>query len=469
MCQFFQLIANGENQAPSGLPGLIRVFGRVTTDCTEVEIVVRDAANTLIHQEVVTPGTSVSEIGGVDTRTVEASFSNADRQIECGARLTVTMTCTRNATCTVTETIEVQCKSPPPDRDCPDANALAIVVTSGGLTVDTGQPCVPSGGYTAEVTGVAPGDQLLWTLQVGTASSSLAPTNPTSFTAPPGGDDVIVTVIVIPAAPGCPPITKSVVLPERQAGPCPSELTYRLEKDGLEITERDDLDSGTYTVTVLSPTGPGVQYTFSLNGPVQQSGPSPIYSFTLPGGGGEVLLIITAQAGDCCPPVSNATTLRSRADADPVEPDEDEDDGEDPGTDPGENGNGNGGGFSLCGFLYVLLMLAVVAFIALWVASFSLFPVSAPVLIALGVALAVVIALLAVMSVVCGFGFCRRMRVLAWMFIWSAIACMIAWIASLFVLLPLLIGALVAGLVAMVIGLVMASRNCAFLNLFRLP
>lgn len=461
MVEFFTLSASGTDLDASGSPTVINAQARVTLDCTSIIVRVFDTQNNLLFEDVVPPGVNITPINGVNTKLVTASFDNSVAKIACGERVKVSMACESDPIATLDDaTVAVGCKDNPP-QPCPDSNVLGIILTDdGGNVITPDQLCLQAGTFGAEVTGVPAGSQIFWTLEVAGNTTSLGSANPTQFTIGAGTASAILSAMVI--IPNCPPILKSLALPDRLEGDCPSVVTFEITKDGQVVNDVTDLAPGTYQINVLSPLGVGHSYTFSDDGGVIQFGPSPSASFVLLGNGAENTITVSVTSGDCCPVLSVNRMLESDPDAETppdviIPPDDDDDDD---------------GGFdwpSLCGIIYGILMVAVVAFIALWIASFTLFPASTAIWVALAVAFGVVLVALAVYVWVCNVSWCRRMRILGWMFAWCALGCIIAWVASLFTLWFLLIGALIAGLIAMVIGILMARRNCDFLNLIGLP
>lgn len=461
MCEFFDLQANGSNLNGTNHPTMIEVSGRVTTECNSVIITVLDNSNTQIFQTTAQPSSTTNVVNGVLTSVVSTSFDNG-AGIECGDRFTVTMTCENDPTCSLTETVILSCKDDP-SPPCPDANTISIVLTNNGTGVSPSLPCIPAGTYEAAIVGAPSGSQFFWTLDLDGTATALASTNPTSFNLPPGSAPASLAVIVIP--PNCPPIQRSIGLPDRNEQTCPTQVNFEVRRNGQLVTATSGLESGTYEVTVTSPVAPGNIYSFQDGNaaPFQQS-TSTIASYTLMGNGASLTIVVTVDIAGCCPAISGVRTLTSGTDT------EDPTDTPPNDTPPDNNDDDDGWEWpSLCGWLYGLLMVVVFVFIGLWVAFFSLFPASTPLWIALGVALVVVLAALAVYKWVCNVNRCRWLRILGWMFAWCALGCIVAWIVSWFTLWFLLIGALIAGIIAMIMGLVMAAQNCDFLNLFELP
>lgn len=457
MCEFFNLSASGTNFDAAGIPGNIEANGRVTLDCSSVIVRVFNNQNVLVFESVEQPGNTISQVNGIDTRLLIVAYDNSVTKIACDERVSVEFTCESNPSCTDKNTVQVGCKDNP-NPPCPDSNALEIVLTdNGGNVILPGQSCIPAGTYSAELTGAPAGTQVFWSMQVGGVTTQLGSTNPVQFTIGGGTDSAVLSAIVI--APNCPPVVETLALPDRQTGVCPTAVTFEIRKDGQVIAGTTGLEAGTYQVNVLDPLGAGHSYTFSDNNGQIQFGPSPTADFVLPGGGVTNTITVSVASGDCCGLITANEILESGVGTgnppDDTPPDDDDDDGFDwP---------------SLCGIFYGILIVLVAVFIGLWVASFTLFPASTAIWVALGIAFAAVLVALAVYSWVCNVSWCRRLRILGWMFAWSMIGCLIAWIVSLFTLWFLLIGALVAGVIAMVIGIQMARRGCDFLDLFDLP
>lgn len=460
MCEFFDIQASGDALNAQGIPGSITASGRVTLDCGSVIVQVFDNSNNLVFETTVQPGANISDFNGTPTRLVIASFDNG-HDIQCGDRVTVTLTCATDPNCTLTTTVALVCKDDPV-QPCPDANAISIILTSNGVVVSPDVPCFSSGAYSAEATGVPAGSQIFWTLDLGGTASSLPATNPTTFSLPAGTAPASLSVVVI--TPNCPPIARSIGLPDREEGNCSTQAVFEVRKDGQLVTATTGLASGTYQVTVTSPVASGNIYNFQDANGSFQVGSGITANYTLMGNGASLTILVTVDVNGCCPAVSGTVTLSSADDAE--DPPVEEPPVENP---PNDDDDDDWVWPSLCGWLYLLLMLAVLAFIGLWIASFTLFPASTALWVALGVALVVVVAALAIYTWVCNVSWCRRLRILGWMFGWCALGCIIAWAVSWFTLWFLLVGALIAGVIALIIGLMMARRNCDFLDLFAWP
>ena len=491
LCAKTSILASGVNQDVNGVPDSIEVFARVTEDCLLVEVVVVDSGGNEIARENVDVDGPLNalNVDGEDVLTRGFKITiQTHGTIECDDELTVTLTCKDNPDCTVTETVRVSCKQRPggDDGDCPDTNTISIDVTYNGQPVNLEADCMPTGDYSATANGALPGSVFFWTLEVGGVGVPGVPnTNPTNFSLPAGAEDATLNVIVMPPGDsGCDPASKTIVFPERWVGDCPDQVNVELRKDGVLIgPPYENLESGDYTLTVLSPVGADVTYTFWVDGVLVGFGPDESASFPVQGGGETTTVSVVATSGDCCPPVPLELDLVSSPDEEDVdepEPVDPNPGGGDGGGDPGGGGPGddndddddddeNPWDFSLCGLLYALLMVAIGAFITTYIVSFSVFPLSAPFLAAAGIALVAVIALLTTMGALCSMSFCRSLRILTWMFFWTAIACLLAWIGSIFALAPLLIGVLVAGIITLILGLILQNRGCRFPNLFGWP
>ncbi|WP_262691293.1 MATE family efflux transporter [Kordiimonas aestuarii] len=488
MCEFLQISVKGANLGPGGLPLQIDFFARVESTCRRVHVEIRNSQNVPIFQSDIDASQNVGNNAGLQTRDLRASFDNAVAGLHCNDRVTVTLTCIDSAECTTTATTSVDCKGIDEPR-CPQPGDVDIDLAFAGQAVDLAGNCIPSGDFTATATNVPPGSQIFWTLEIAGNPSVPPGVNPTTVHLPAGNEVISLTVTVIPQA--CPPVTRTVVFPDRHAGPCPNTVTYEIRKNGAVVAPPyENLESGEYTIRVLSPVGQQIRYTYVVEGVLVHAGPETEQSFQLQGMGDTTRVLVVADTSECCPPIPVAVDLTSAEgeamtpepepeDPNPDLPDDQPDDG--PGDGPG-NGPGNGGNngsndddddwnwnFSLCGLLYAALMILVFAFIVAWVVAFSTFPPLVPVLLGLGIGLAAIIALQAIMSVTCNMSLCRALRILEWMFIWSAIACVLIALGSLLALQSLLFGALVGGVIALALALWLHARGCRQPELLRLP
>ena len=469
MCQFLDVQVQGGLEDTAGNLLDINLIGRISTNCNGVEATVTDGFGNQLFLGSAQLSNTTNVVNGVQVRVFSVQINTAGRQITCDDRVTVTVNCTADATCTFTDTIPIDCKEPSPDV-CPDSSVLSIAVSQNGNPVDLSANCTTAGTFEAQLNGVPAASTISWFVQIGMIPTAQGGANPISFAAPVGNETVTIMAVVTPPG-NCPDIVASVTLPPREQGNCPAAVTTEIRRNGTIVTTATDLAAGDYLIRALTPSGAGISYTFTVNGVITQTGASPDFLLSLPGNSTTRTVIVTASGVPCCPPVSTVITLTS-ATGDPVDPlvPADPTGPADPGGDPdGTGGDDGGGGFSLCGFLYAVMMALVFAFIGLWIFSFATFPVSGAVWIALGVAFALVLGAMLLYGAVCGLSTCRRWRIFAWMFAWCTIGCLIGFALSAFTVWALMIGALIAGIIAFIIGLIMANQNCDFLTLFELP
>jgi len=478
MCQFTQIITKGRNWDANGVLQEIEFFARVSIPCTHVAVEIRTSQNVVIFQQELMVSPNEDIIDGVRYREIEAIVPAQNIPARCNDQLTTTLTCTSGGDCTETVTTEIDCKGYQ-GNTCPTPQDISIAVSYGGQPVDLSGNCIPSGAFSASVANPSPGAQIFWALEIGGVPTQTAGVNPTQFNLPAGNADASLSVTVLVA--GCPPVTRTVIFPDRHAGPCPNTVSIEVRKDGAVVAPpHENLESGEYLVRVLAPVGPQVRYTYMVDNILVHAGPETEQRIMVQGMGMLTGLVVIADTSECCPPVATSLDLTSAEDQpgtpepEPEDPNPDLPDG--PGNGPGSGGNSDNDNdrdwnwdFSLCGILYAAILLLMATFIASWVVAFATYPPVVPALAVAAGALVGIIALQAVMKFTCNMTLCRALRMLAWMFIWCAILCLIGAIVTLLALQALLLGSLIAGLVALALALWLHARGCRQPDLLSRP
>ena len=341
---------------------------------------------------------------------------------------------------------------------CPDDVIIQVKDSFGIVVVPDNVVCLLSGSYEVEVIYPIPSPDISYFWEINDVSQ------PTQV--PPEKIDVLVSqnsttkVDVIVTKSGCAPKGREASLVGCNTD-CNQDIAIEVKNSNGQIINNlnNCLPAGDYTITVTAPNSPQWNYTWIIDGTLDNLNATAVYQISI--FAEQVISIVVTASAPGCAQKDMPISLTGCEDTE----DEDEDT-EDDSSSCFDSFSSfiSCLGIFICAIIYILLLLTIIAFITQVILAFCPFPPNVTFISTAGITLAAILVLM-LLLVLCSWSWCRFLRALVWIFEWTAIFCLVFFFICLNA--AILIAAFSFGLVAGLLFLI--NPSCGWPNLLELP
>ena len=342
---------------------------------------------------------------------------------------------------------------------CPDDVIIQVKDSLSSVVVPDNVVCLSGGSYEVEVIYPLPSPDISYFWEIDDVSQTTQ--------VPPEKIDVLVTqnnttkVDVIITKSGCIPKGREVSLVGCNTD-CNQDIAIEVKNSNGQIINNlnNCLPAGDYTITVTAPISPQWDYTWIIDGTLDNFNSTSVYQISI-AADQVVSVVITASAPGCLQKAMNISLTGCK---DTDDDDDDDDDDDNSSCFDSLSSFISCLGNFICAILYILLLLGIIAFITQVILAFCPFPPNVTLIYTAGITLAAILVLM-LLLVLCSWSWCRFLRALVWIFEWTAIFCLVFFFICLNA--AILIAAFSFGLVAGLLFLI--NPSCGWPNLLELP